>query len=212
MNALQKMLVQHCGTLRVCLLSADASVRQVMANLPYEQMHAPVVGPAHPFQKDGIAAGMRNHRAGHVEVSRLLAVRSSELGAHLPLIFMVAIAASDSKNTCCHMYLSFSATHLSPRSKVGTLVQDYHMHTFHFDDQYHTHHNYGYSVAPGGQDIVGDQEAFLAKKGDFTLLRKVTDLKVKVSEVKTYGAVKVLERPQLLQLPCWLRLVSRYLF
>ena len=39
-----------------------------MTNLPYEQMHAPVLGPAHPFQKDGIAAGMRNHRAGHVEV------------------------------------------------------------------------------------------------------------------------------------------------
>ena len=26
-------------------------------------------GPAHPFNKDGLAAGMRNHRAGHVEVS-----------------------------------------------------------------------------------------------------------------------------------------------
>ncbi len=24
-----------------------------------------------PFQKDGVAAGMRNHRAGHVEVSRV---------------------------------------------------------------------------------------------------------------------------------------------
>ena len=28
-----------------------------------------VAGPAHPFNKDGLAAGMRNHRAGHVEVS-----------------------------------------------------------------------------------------------------------------------------------------------
>ncbi len=34
------------------------------------------------------------------------------------------------------------------------------MHTFHFDDQYHTHFSYGYSIAPGGQEIVGDQEAF----------------------------------------------------
>ena len=41
-----------------------------MTNLPYDQMHAPVLGPAHPFQKDGVAAGMRNHRAGHIEVSR----------------------------------------------------------------------------------------------------------------------------------------------
>ena len=41
-------------------------------NVPYEDMHAPAVGPAHPFNKDGLAAGMRNHRAGHVEVSTSL--------------------------------------------------------------------------------------------------------------------------------------------
>lgn len=47
------------------------------------------------------------------------------------------------------------------------------MHTFHFDDQYHTHFNYGYSIAPGGQEIVGDQEAFVNKKGALlTLLRR----------------------------------------
>lgn len=40
-------------------------------NLPYRDMAAPVVGPAHPFQKDGLAAGMRNHRAGHVEATHL---------------------------------------------------------------------------------------------------------------------------------------------
>ena len=39
------------------------------ANLSLAEMHAPVVGPAHPFQKDGIAAGMKNHRSGYVEVS-----------------------------------------------------------------------------------------------------------------------------------------------
>ena len=44
------------------------------------------------------------------------------------------------------------------------------MHTFHFDDQYHTHQSYGYSIAPGGQEIVGDQEAFLSKKGWSQLL------------------------------------------
>ena len=48
--------------------AADARARKMLANLPYEQMHAAVVGPAHPYQKDGIAAGLRNHRAGHVEV------------------------------------------------------------------------------------------------------------------------------------------------
>jgi hypothetical protein len=28
-------------------------------------------GPAHPYQKDGIAAGLKNHRAGHVEDTHL---------------------------------------------------------------------------------------------------------------------------------------------
>lgn len=54
------------------MCAADATARQVMVNLPYEEMHAPVVGPAHPYQKDGIAAGMKNHRTGHVEVCSLL--------------------------------------------------------------------------------------------------------------------------------------------
>jgi hypothetical protein len=35
-------------------------------------------GPAHPYQKDGLAAGLKNHRNGHVEVrSRLPAAASS---------------------------------------------------------------------------------------------------------------------------------------
>lgn len=64
------MAEQACG--------ADATARQVMVNLPYEQMHAPVVGPAHPYQKDGIAAGMKNHRTGHVEVCSLLSLFLSQ--------------------------------------------------------------------------------------------------------------------------------------
>ena len=50
---------------------ADPSARKVMYNLPYQDMHAPIVGPAHPFQKDGLAAGMKNHFSGHVEVRAL---------------------------------------------------------------------------------------------------------------------------------------------
>lgn len=56
------------GLLTLCC-RADATARKVYANLPLVEMHAPVVGPAHPFQKDGIAAGMKNHRSGYVEVS-----------------------------------------------------------------------------------------------------------------------------------------------
>lgn len=46
---------------------ADPRARKVMYNLPYEDMHAPIAGPAHPYQKDGLAAGSRNHFSGHVE-------------------------------------------------------------------------------------------------------------------------------------------------
>ncbi|EFJ39885.1 hypothetical protein VOLCADRAFT_78216 [Volvox carteri f. nagariensis] len=45
----------------------SAGARKVMVNLPMEEMYAPVLGPAHPFQKDGLAAGYKNHFVGHVE-------------------------------------------------------------------------------------------------------------------------------------------------
>ena len=56
---------------------------------------------------------------------------------------------------------------------LACFMQDYHMHTFHFDDQYHTHFSYGYSIAPGGQEIVGDQEAFVNKKGNPLMPRQM---------------------------------------
>ncbi|XP_034914667.1 uncharacterized protein [Populus alba] len=43
-------------------------VQHVVAfNPTYDQMWAPVLGPAHPYAKDGIAQGMRNHKLGFVE-------------------------------------------------------------------------------------------------------------------------------------------------
>lgn len=48
-----------------------ASARQVRYNLPLEQMHAPVLGPMHPGQKEGLVAGLRNHRSGHVELANV---------------------------------------------------------------------------------------------------------------------------------------------
>ncbi|KAJ6890367.1 hypothetical protein NC651_024003 [Populus alba x Populus x berolinensis] len=43
-------------------------VQHVVAFNPnYDQMWAPVLGPAHPYAKDGIAQGMRNHKLGFVE-------------------------------------------------------------------------------------------------------------------------------------------------
>ncbi|KAI5573076.1 hypothetical protein BDE02_10G055400 [Populus trichocarpa] len=39
----------------------------VTFNPTYDQLWAPVLGPAHPYAKDGIAQGMRNHKLGFVE-------------------------------------------------------------------------------------------------------------------------------------------------
>ena len=39
----------------------------VAFNPTYEQLWAPIVGPAHSYTKDGIAQGMRNHKLGFVE-------------------------------------------------------------------------------------------------------------------------------------------------
>ncbi|KAJ0229131.1 WD_REPEATS_REGION domain-containing protein [Hirschfeldia incana] len=39
----------------------------VVFNPTYEQLWAPIYGPAHPYAKDGIAQGMRNHKLGFVE-------------------------------------------------------------------------------------------------------------------------------------------------
>eukprot|EP00798_Chlamydomonas_sp_ICE-L_P006550 gene6550-3202_t len=49
----------------------DPKSREVMYNMPLEDMHAPLLGPSHPYQKDGISAGMKNHRSGHVEDSHM---------------------------------------------------------------------------------------------------------------------------------------------
>jgi pre-mRNA-processing factor 17 len=60
-------------------------------------------GPAHPFQKDGVAAGLKNHRAGYVE--------------------------------------------------------DTHLQSYAFDEQYNTYHSMGYAAAPGSQSLVGKTDA-----------------------------------------------------
>jgi pre-mRNA-processing factor 17 len=84
----------------------DPKARSVQYNLPHKDMAAPLVGPAHPYQKDGIAAGLKNHRAGHVE--------------------------------------------------------DTHLHSFAFDEQYNTYHSMGYAAAPTGQGLVGQAAAAAA--------------------------------------------------
>ena len=45
----------------------DPVQHAVAFNPTYDQLWAPVLGPAHPYAKDGIAKGMRNHKLGFVE-------------------------------------------------------------------------------------------------------------------------------------------------
>ncbi|KAF9623016.1 hypothetical protein IFM89_035997 [Coptis chinensis] len=45
----------------------DPSQRVITYNPTYDQLWAPIYGPAHPYAKDGIAQGMRNHKLGFVE-------------------------------------------------------------------------------------------------------------------------------------------------
>ncbi|XVF19042.1 hypothetical protein REPUB_Repub11eG0076300 [Reevesia pubescens] len=45
----------------------DPTQHVVAFNPTYDQLWAPIYGPAHPYAKDGIAQGMRNHKLGFVE-------------------------------------------------------------------------------------------------------------------------------------------------
>nr|XP_016511916.1 PREDICTED: pre-mRNA-processing factor 17-like isoform X1 [Nicotiana tabacum] len=45
----------------------DPTHHLVGFNPTYEQLWAPIYGPAHPYAKDGLAQGLRNHKLGFVE-------------------------------------------------------------------------------------------------------------------------------------------------
>uniref|UniRef100_A0A7C9AUQ5 Pre-mRNA-processing factor 17 n=1 Tax=Opuntia streptacantha TaxID=393608 RepID=A0A7C9AUQ5_OPUST len=45
----------------------DPTQHVVPYNPTYDQLWAPIYGPAHPYAKDGIAQGLRNHKLGFVE-------------------------------------------------------------------------------------------------------------------------------------------------
>jgi pre-mRNA-processing factor 17 len=47
-----------------CALNVQARTKESLLRCAH-------AGPAHPFTRDGIAAGLRNHRAGHVEDAHL---------------------------------------------------------------------------------------------------------------------------------------------
>ncbi|KAF8390395.1 hypothetical protein HHK36_024921 [Tetracentron sinense] len=55
------------GTNRTLNKPIDPVQHVVNFNPTYDQLWTPIYGPAHPYAKDGIAQGMRNHKLGFVE-------------------------------------------------------------------------------------------------------------------------------------------------
>ncbi|XP_057496991.1 uncharacterized protein LOC130781703 [Actinidia eriantha] len=55
------------GANRALTKPLDPTQRVVAYNPTYDQLWAPIYGPAHPYAKDGLAQGMRNHKLGFVE-------------------------------------------------------------------------------------------------------------------------------------------------
>ncbi len=118
------------------------------------------VGPQHPLIKDH---GIRNSRAGHVEVSPASSCQQHEhqkrCCCQQPILKLLWF---DALSMCRILprYLSSSADH-----RIIADLQDYNINTYHFDDQYSTFNSLGYGAAPEGTHYVGDDAAFDQHKG-----------------------------------------------
>ncbi|RAL40014.1 unnamed protein product [Cuscuta campestris] len=55
------------GSARALSKPLDPAQHSVSYNPTYDQLWAPIYGPAHPYAKDGLAQGLRNHKLGFVE-------------------------------------------------------------------------------------------------------------------------------------------------
>jgi hypothetical protein len=122
-------------------------------------------GPAHPYQKDGLAAGLKNHRAGHVEVGReqpgdgstlqwLRAVTASSAlshPGHAPCICSNGTVCSSSmcsSSTCwrqcllaCVASQRGGPAHPLLSTSLAAL-QDMHLNDFVFEEQYNQFHRW----------------------------------------------------------------------
>ncbi|KAJ0967010.1 hypothetical protein J5N97_023927 [Dioscorea zingiberensis] len=61
------LTLSAAGAARALSGPLDPTQRAVSFNPTYDQLWAPIHGPAHPYAKDGVAQGMRNHKLGFVE-------------------------------------------------------------------------------------------------------------------------------------------------
>lgn len=71
MQRVNKTPSPHCSHKSPLCQITDATARRTYYNLPFDQLHAPVLGPVDPTAKGGVAAGLRNHLGGHVEDAHL---------------------------------------------------------------------------------------------------------------------------------------------
>ncbi|KAI3852350.1 hypothetical protein MKX03_018830 [Papaver bracteatum] len=61
------LVLSVAGRNRIFSKPIDPAQHVVAYNPTYDQLWAPICGPAHPYAKDGLAQGMRNHKLGFVE-------------------------------------------------------------------------------------------------------------------------------------------------
>ncbi|MCO5584143.1 hypothetical protein L7F22_038066 [Adiantum nelumboides] len=66
----------------------DPSQRKINFNPTYDQLWAPIAGPAYPYSKDGIAQGMRNHKLGFVEDALLTSSTTASIGLGMLLTLL----------------------------------------------------------------------------------------------------------------------------
>mmetsp|Transcript_25963 Transcript_25963/g.42613 ORF Transcript_25963/g.42613 Transcript_25963/m.42613 type:complete len:568 (-) Transcript_25963:382-2085(-) len=89
----------------------DAAQHSIYHNAPYESLFAPILGPSHPYVRDGLSRAQKNTPTGFVE--------------------------------------------------------DFAIHDFSFDEQYHTFHNLGYAKNPSSSDFAPDSVIMNPNKSKF---------------------------------------------
>ena len=146
-----------------CCTSGSLSGHVTVGSSSYSALISSVsAGPQHPLIKDH---GIRNSRAGHVEVSQALLISSQSFSVRHAVAASSVLLWSGILGTYpflrCYLFVSANSLATDPSSHL----QDYNINTYHFDDQYSTFNSLGYGAAPEGTHYVGDDAAFDQHKG-----------------------------------------------
>jgi pre-mRNA-processing factor 17 len=101
----------------------DPSQHKVNYNPTFEQLWAPIAGPAHPYAKDGMAQGLRNHKLGFVEDAAIAPFMFDE---QYNTFHTYGYAADPGGVTGNNIVGDASAVHLNDGASVYNLPQHEH--------------------------------------------------------------------------------------